>query len=152
MSTDERRRKGLEKMNEVYGWEMPDIQGDPFYDLTVEHLFGTIWTRPGLSMREKRMMTLTVVTALGNSELAEIQTNAALANDELTVEELKEMAVFLTHYLGFPLGSKLDGVVAKVAKQRRKAAERGEGEDKKANVNAAVQMHSGGKVHDQRDE
>ena len=146
---DELRKKGLEKMNEVYGWEMPDVQGDPYYDLTVEHLFGSIWTRPGLSMREKRMMTLTVVTAVGNADLAEIQVNAALHNEELTVEELKEMAIFLTHYLGFPLGSKLDGVVAKVAKQRKKAAERGEGENRKANVNAAVQMHSGGKVHEE---
>ena len=25
---DELRRKGLEKMNEVYGWEMPDMPGD----------------------------------------------------------------------------------------------------------------------------
>lgn len=146
---DELRRKGLEKMNEVYGWEMPNVEGDPFFDLTVDHLFGTIWNRPGLSMRDKRIMTLTAVAALGNSDLAEIQANAALHNDELTGEELKEMAVFLTQYLGFPLGSKLDGAVSKVVKKRRKAAERGEGEDKKANVNAAVQMHSGGSVHDE---
>ncbi len=58
------------------------------------------------------------------------------------------MAIFLTHYLGFPLGSKLDGVVTKVVKDRKKAADAGKGEDKKANVNAAVKMHSGGKVHD----
>lgn len=145
---DELRRKGLEKMNEVYGWEMPDMPGD-YFALTADHLFGTIWSRPGLSMREKRMMTLTCVTALGISELAEIQVNAALHNDELTVDELKEMAIFLTQYLGFPLGSKLDGVVTKVAKQRKKAADKGEGEDKKGNVNAAVRMHSGGTVHDE---
>ncbi|GFM16037.1 MULTISPECIES: carboxymuconolactone decarboxylase family protein [Mycobacteriaceae] len=146
---DETRRRGLEKMNEVYGWEMPNVEGDPYFDLTVDHLFGNIWTRPGLSMREKRMMTLTVVTAVGNADLAEIQANAALANGELTVEELKEMAVFLTHYLGFPLGSKLDGVVSKVAKQRKKAAEKGQAEDKRANVNAAVNMHSGGSLGDE---
>ncbi|WP_425004739.1 carboxymuconolactone decarboxylase family protein [Mycolicibacterium sp. S3B2] len=146
---DETRRRGLEKMNEVYGWEMPNVEGDPYFDLTVDHLFGNIWTRPGLSMREKRMMTLTVVTAVGNADLAEIQANAALANGELTVEELKEMAVFLTHYLGFPLGSKLDGVVSKVAKQRKKAAEKGQAEDKRANVNAAVNMHSGGRLGDE---
>ena len=145
---DELRKKGLEKMNEVYGWEMPNVEGDPFFDLTVDHLFGTIWNRPGLSMRDKRIMTLTAVAALGNSDLAEIQANAALHNDEITGDELKEMAVFLTQYLGFPLGSKLDGAVSKVVKKRKKAAERGEGEDKKANVNAAVQMHSGGTVHD----
>jgi 4-carboxymuconolactone decarboxylase len=145
---DELRKKGLEKMNEVYGWEMPNVEGDPFFDLTVDHLFGTIWNRPGLSMRDKRIMTLTAVAALGNSDLAEIQANAALHNDEITGDELKEMAVFLTQYLGFPLGSKFDGAVSKVVKKRKKAAERGEGEDKKANVNAAVQMHSGGTVHD----
>ncbi len=150
---DELRRKGLEKMNEVYGWEMPNIEGDPYFDLTVDHLFGTIWNRPGLSMRDKRIMTLTVVTAVGNADLAEIQANAALANGELTPEELKEMAVFLTHYLGFPLGSKLDGAVSKVIKQRKKAAEKGAGEvtseERRANVNAAVRMHSGGSVHDE---
>ena len=34
---DELRRKGLEKMNEVYSWEMPNIEGDAFFDLTVDH-------------------------------------------------------------------------------------------------------------------
>ena len=140
---DELRAKGLAKMNEVYGWDMPNIEGDPYFDLTVEHLFGNIWSRPGLSMRDKRIMTLTVVAALGNSDLAEIQSNAALHNEELTVAELKEMAIFLTHYLGFPLGSKLDGAVSKVAAKRRKAAEKGHGEDKRANVNDALKMHSG---------
>ena len=143
---DELRRKGLDKMNEVYGWEMPDMPGD-YFALTADHLFGTIWTRPGLSMRDKRIMTLTVVTALGISDLAEIQANAAIANEELTEDELKEMAIFLTHYLGFPLGSKLDGVVTKVAKQRKKSAEKGE--DKKANVNAALNMHSGSKLDEE---
>lgn len=146
---DELRKKGLAKMNEVYGWEMPNVEGDEFFALTADHLFGSIWTRPGLSMRDKRIMTLTVVTALGIQELAEIQANAALHNEELTVTELKEMAIFLTHYLGFPLGSKLDGVVTKVAKHRKKAADKGQDEDKKANVNAAVKMHSGSSIHDQ---
>jgi len=145
---DELRRKGLEKMNEVYGWEMPDMPGD-YFALTADHLFGTIWSRPGLSMREKRMMTLTCVTALGISDLAEIQVNAALRNGELTEQELKEMAIFLTHYLGFPLGSKLDGVVTKVAAKRKEEADRGQGEDKLANVNAALNMHSGSKLDDE---
>ncbi len=145
---DELRRKGLDKMNEVYGWDMPDMPGD-YFALTADHLFGTIWTRPGLSMRDKRLLTLTAVTALGITDLAEIQVNAALHNEELTVEELKEMAIFLTHYLGFPLGSKLDGVVTKVAGKRRKAAAEGHGEDTKGNADAAVEMHSGGTLDDE---
>jgi len=140
---DELRSTGLAKMNEVYGWEMPDIEGDPYFDLTVEHLFGSIWTRPGLSMRDKRIMTLTAVTAIGNRDLAEIQVNAALLNGEMSETELKEMAVFLTHYLGFPLGSSLNGAVDAVVRKRKKAAAKGSGEDKKANVENALKMHAG---------
>lgn len=51
---DELRRTGLDKMNEVYAWDMPDMPGE-FFALTVDHLFGRIWTRPGLSMRDRRM-------------------------------------------------------------------------------------------------
>ena len=54
----------------------------------------------------------------------------------------------LTQYLGFPLASKLDGAVSKVIKKRKKAAEKGEGEDKKGNVNAALDMHSGSRLDD----
>ncbi|MGB3894281.1 MAG: carboxymuconolactone decarboxylase family protein [Mycolicibacter sinensis] len=138
---DELRSQGLAKMNEVYGWEMPNIEGDPYFDLTVDHLFGSIWTRPGLSMRDKRIMTLTAVTAIGNRDLAEIQINAALLNGELTETELKEMAVFLTQYLGFPLGSALNGAVDVVVARRRKAAAAGKAEDKKANVEDALRMN-----------
>ncbi len=145
---DELRRKGLAKMNEVYSWEMPNMEGDPYFDLTVDHLFGSIWTRPGLSMRDKRLMTLAVVTALGLQDLTEVQVNAALANEELTEDELKEMAIFLTHYVGFPLGSGLNGVVGRVSAKRKKAAEKGAANDKKANVNDAVKMHTGRTLDD----
>lgn len=146
---DELRRKGLAKMNDVYGWEMPNIEGDPFFDLTVDHLFGTIWSKPGLSMRDKRLMTLSVVTALGLQDLAEVQVNAALLNGELSEDELKDVAIFLTQYVGFPLGSGLNGTISKVAAKRRKAAERGAAEDRKANANAAVKMNTGATLDDE---
>lgn len=139
---DELRRIGLAKMNEVYAWDMPDMPGD-YFALTADHLFGRIWTRPALSMRDKRLLTLAVVTALGMRDLAEIQANAALHNEELSEQELRELPIFLTHYLGFPLGSALNGVVEQVIAKRRKAAAAGHAEDKKANVDAVLGKHSG---------
>ena len=139
---DEVRRKGLAKMNEVYAWDMPDVPGE-FFALTVDHLFGTIWTRPGLSMRDRRMMLIAVLTTLNQEELLEVQVNAILQNGEMTREELREIAIFLTHYVGFPLGSKLDGVIKRVTAKRKKAAAEGAGDSKKANVNDAVKMHVG---------
>jgi len=145
---DELRRKGLAKMNEVYAWEMPDMPGE-YFALTVDHLFGNIWTRPGLSMRDRRLMVLAVVTALGLQDLLEVQVNAVLQNGELTEDELREMAIFLTHYVGFPLGSGLNGVVERVSAKRKKAEAAGRDNDKKANVNDAVKMHTGHSLDDQ---
>ena len=139
---DELRRTGLEKMNEVYAWEMPDMPGE-YFALTVDHLFGKIWTRPGLSMRDRRLMVLSVVTSLGLQDLLEVQVNAVLQNGELTEDELREMAIFLTHYVGFPLGSGLNGVIERVTAKRKKAAAKGTADDNKANVNEAVRMHTG---------
>lgn len=118
---DELRRKGLDKMKEVYGWDMPDLPGD-YFALTADHLFADIWSRPGLSMRDKRLVTLSVVTALGLPDLAEIQVTAALHNQEVTEAELREMAIFITHYVGFPLGSTFNTVVEKVIARRAKNA------------------------------
>ncbi len=117
--SDDVRRKGLDKMKEVYGWDMPDLPGD-YFALTADHLFADIWSRPGLSMRDKRIMTLSVVTALGLPDLAEIQVSAALRNEEMTAAELREMAIFITHYVGFPLGSTFNSVVEKVIAANKK--------------------------------
>jgi 4-carboxymuconolactone decarboxylase len=143
---DELRRKGLDKMNEVYAWEMPDMPGE-YFALTVDHLFGKIWTRPGLSMRDRRMMVIAVVTAQGQDDLLEIQVNAVLQNEELTPDELREMALFLTHYVGFPLGSRLNGVVERVVAKRKKAAKNGTAGDKKANVDAVLAKERGESGH-----
>ena len=147
VAVDELRKKGLEKMNEVYGWEMPDMPGE-YFALTVDHLFGTIWSRPGLSMRDRRMMLIGVLAAQGMEELLEVQGNAILHNEEMTREELREIAIFLTHYVGFPLGSKVDGAFKRVVAKRKKAEEKGVARDSKDNVNDAVQMHVGRNLHE----
>ena len=134
---DDVRRKGLDKMNEVYAWDMPDMPGD-YFALTVDHLFGSIWTRPGLSMRDRRMAVIAVLTAQGQSDLLEIQVNAVLHNEEMTLAELRELALFITHYVGFPLGSRLNSAIERVAGKRKKAAENGAGSDEKADKKANV--------------
>ncbi|BDB59024.1 MULTISPECIES: carboxymuconolactone decarboxylase family protein [Rhodococcus] len=120
--TDETRRRGLEMMSKVYGWEMQDGPGEHFA-VTADHLFANIWTRPGLTIRDRRLLLLGALTAQGAPDIAEIQIEAALKNDELDEQQLREIALFLCHYVGWPLGSKLDNAVGSVL-QRRKAAAR----------------------------
>jgi 4-carboxymuconolactone decarboxylase len=89
-----------------------------------------------------------VLAAQGIEELLEVQGNAILHNGEMTREELREIAIFVTHYVGFPLGSKVDGAFKRVVAKRKKAEEKGAARDSKDNVNDAVQMHVGRNIHD----
>ena len=118
--TEDIRRQGLDMMKQVYGWDMPaDLPGD-FYATTVDHLFAKIWSRPGLSIRDRRLLLLGAVTAQGAHDIAEIQIESALNNGELDADQLREVSLFLTHYVGWPNGSKLDTTVGKVLHRAKK--------------------------------
>ncbi|MBW8486081.1 carboxymuconolactone decarboxylase family protein [Actinomadura parmotrematis] len=123
---DERRARGLEMMRRVYGWEIGDAPGE-FFHLTVDHLFADIWTRPGLSFRDRRLLLIGALAGQGLNDVLDIQIPAALGNGELTADELREIAIFLTHYIGWPLGSKLsvqaDTLIAEHEKRLRREAE-----------------------------
>jgi 4-carboxymuconolactone decarboxylase len=117
--TDERRQRGLAKMSEVYGWEVQDGPGD-FFGITVDHLFAEIWTRPGLSTRDRRLLLLGVLVGQGQQDVADIQIGAALRRGDLTADELREVAIFLTHYAGWPSGSRLSMQVEKLARDHKR--------------------------------
>jgi 4-carboxymuconolactone decarboxylase len=109
-SDPERRQIGLERMAAVYGWEVSDGPGD-FFGMTVEHLFGSVWTRDGLSDRERRLLLVGVLVGLGLDDVIAMQLDATLGNGELSDDELREIALFLTHYVGWPKGAKLNSAV-----------------------------------------
>lgn len=119
----ERRERGLRVLGEVYAADL-GITGDkdPYQEITVDHLFADVWTRPGLSIAERRMLVIGVVAALGRADLAELQFSSALARSELTPEQVDEIVVHLTHYVGWPQGSAIND-----AAQRAIAGHRGDG-------------------------
>jgi 4-carboxymuconolactone decarboxylase len=119
-SVDPRRQRGLDTMKEVYGWDdVGDGPGD-FFGITVDHLFADIWNREGLSYRDRRLLLIGLLTGLGEHDVTELQINAALGNDELTEDQLREIAIFLTHYIGWPRGTKLNTTVEKVIARRNR--------------------------------
>jgi len=109
----ERRRRGLERMEEVYGWEMKDGPGD-FFGYTADHLFGEIWNRPGLTDRDRRLLLVGVLAGTGAHDVLGIQVDAAWRNEELDAEALREIVIFLSHYAGWPVGARLNTTVEEV--------------------------------------
>ena len=120
--SDTARRRGMAKMQEVYGFTLdPDDVEGPYPALTVDHLFGTIWTRPGLEVRDRRLLTIGVLAALDQPALMEIQFQSALEREELTVEQVREVVIHLTHYVGWPVSTSIDGVAERVIARWRKS-------------------------------
>ena len=113
----EARRRGLEKMEEVYGFEMTDGTGD-FFRYTAEHLFGDVWQREDLSVRDRRLLLLGLLAATGQHDVIGLQVRAAMANDELTPAELREVVIFLSHYAGWPVGARVNSLVEEAIAQR----------------------------------
>ena len=121
----ETRRRGLEKMEEVYGFDMTDGQGD-FFGYTADHLFADIWNRPGLSDRDRRLLLIGLLAGTGGADVLGIQIPAAYANGELDDTALREIVIFLCHYAGWPVGSRLNSIVEDtIGKAARQAAREG---------------------------
>ena len=122
-SGTEARAAGMAKMQEVYGFTVDpaDLEG-PYVDVTVDHLFGAIWTREALGLRDRRMATIGVLAAQNLPGLLEVQFDAALERGELTEEQLRELVLHLTHYVGWPLSTGMSGAAEKIIARRRKAA------------------------------
>jgi 4-carboxymuconolactone decarboxylase len=120
---DDLRRRGLAMMTQVYGWEVQDGPGD-FFAMTVDHLFAQVWTRPGLTVRDRRLLLIGLLIGQGMHDVAELQIDAALGNEELDADQLREIVIFLTHYAGWPSGAKLSMQAEKLIGARARAARR----------------------------
>ena len=117
------RTAGIAKMEEVYGFSIdPANVPGPYAAMTVDHLFGSVWTREALNIRDRRLLTMGVLAALGKGDLLDIQFNSALERGELTVEQVREIVLHLTHYIGWPLSTGMNQAAENVIARRAKAA------------------------------
>ena len=113
LADQDRYERGAEMLNKVYAGE---VQAPPkgtmaFADLMVEGLFGEMWTRDVLSIRDRRLILLGVIGALGEKDTFAIQAKATLKNEELTPEQLREVVIVLANYAGYPRAAGVLGIV-----------------------------------------
>ena len=77
---------GIEMWRKVMGNEPPAaVTG--FTEMTRDHVFGEIWSRPGLTTRDRRMVSLTC-TALAPGPALAIHVEAALKSCDLDVDAI----------------------------------------------------------------
>ena len=71
------------------------------YEISVGHLFGDIWARPGLSLRDRQLVTLAANIALArhNGNYSHYRSAQHIG---ITKQEICEVILQVGHYAGWP--------------------------------------------------
>ena len=82
-------------------------------DLSERVLFGEVWERPGLSKRDRSLITCAALVALNRTEQQTGHFNRALTNG-VKKDELIELITHLAFYAGWPTAMSAANVAKKV--------------------------------------
>jgi 4-carboxymuconolactone decarboxylase len=104
MADSERRRRGAEMLARVYAGDVkpPPAGASAFVDLMLEQVFAEMWTREELSIRDRRLVLLGIIGALGEKDVFQVQVRSALKNGELGAAQVREVLITLANYAGYP--------------------------------------------------
>ncbi|WP_163506255.1 carboxymuconolactone decarboxylase family protein [Fodinicola acaciae] len=121
--SDERFERGKKMMQEVTGGSADAVM-ESLADIspelarqTVSWGFGEIYSRPELAPRDRQLVTLGMLTALGAEPQLEVHVNAAL-NVGLTPKQIVEVFLHSAGYCGFPRALNATFVAKKVFAER----------------------------------
>jgi 4-carboxymuconolactone decarboxylase len=101
---------GLSVRREVLGDEYVDRAmknadefNKPFQEIVSEYCWGLCWTDETLSRRERSILNLGMIAALGKMHEFELHLRGALRNG-LTPDELRAVLIQIAVYCGIPVG------------------------------------------------
>jgi 4-carboxymuconolactone decarboxylase len=119
MGDPTRRERGAEMMKQVYAGDVavPPEGASAFADLMLEQLFAEVWPREQLPIRDRRLLIMGAIAALGEPMTWKIQIRAAIKNGELTPEQARETLIQLVQYAGYPRAAALIGPTEEAIKE-----------------------------------
>jgi 4-carboxymuconolactone decarboxylase len=82
-------------------------------ELTQQVLFGDVWERPGLSKRDRSLITVATLVAMYRTNELPFHLKRALENG-VTKNELVELITHLAFYAGWPPASTAVGIARQV--------------------------------------
>lgn len=85
---------------------------EPFQDLITEGAWGSVWSRDDISKRDRSLITLALLAALGHWEEVAMHIRAT-ANTGATPQEVREAFLHVAIYAGVPAANK----ALKIAKE-----------------------------------
>lgn len=77
----------------------------PFQELITEAAWGAVWSRPGWTKRERSMVTIALLAALGHDEEVAMHVRAT-ANTGASREDIAEALLHVAIYAGVPAANR----------------------------------------------
>lgn len=115
----ERYRQGMKTRRAVLGEAHVDRAqanssafDEPFQELITEAAWGHVWSRPNWTKRERSMVTIALLAALGHDEEVAMHVRAT-ANTGATPDDIREALLHVAIYAGVPAANH----AIKIAKQ-----------------------------------
>jgi 4-carboxymuconolactone decarboxylase len=87
-------------------------------ELTDNVLFGDVWERPGLSPRDRSLITVAALVSLYRGDQLESHLRRALGNG-LTADELAEAITHLAFYAGWPCAIAATVILRRILEEER---------------------------------
>ena len=94
---------------------------DDFQSFITEGAWGSVWSRPGLSKRERSMLTIALLAALGHDEEVAMHVRATV-NTGCSPDDIKEALLHVAVYAGVPAANR----AFKIAKEEMARREEGQ--------------------------
>jgi 4-carboxymuconolactone decarboxylase len=89
----------------------------PLAEITTQVLFGEIWERPGLSKRDRSLITVAALMALYRTDQLRLHVERALDHG-VTRNEISELITHLAFYSGWPTAANAVMVVKDIFDRR----------------------------------
>ncbi|MEO2168638.1 MAG: carboxymuconolactone decarboxylase family protein [bacterium] len=115
-----KRERGLRLMEDVCGIAVEPGKSSRFLELTVDNLFADVWGNEVLSIRDRRLLVIGILSALGDAGNLAVHMGQALSRGDLTPEEIEEIPVQVAHYAGWPRATAALGEAAKAVAAHKK--------------------------------
>lgn len=90
-----------------------------FREVSIPLAWGGVWARDGLALRDRCLVTVAAVTALGRTEVLKMHIRGALRNS-VTETELIEALLHVALYAGFPATSTALKIADEVIEEDRR--------------------------------
>ena len=87
-------------------------------ELSESVLYGDVWERPGLSKRDRSLITVAALTAMYRGDQLPVHLERALANG-VTKEEIGEVITHMALYAGWPTAMSAGRIARKVFEEAK---------------------------------